>query len=395
MFFGCHFSEAGKYASTAQDSNCTSCGPGSYTNRRIGSTICSDCSPGTSSPGQVANCSVCVPGKYSGSRASECARCSEGTAQPLPAQSSCLACEAGKFGNASAHKDMTACESCPAGQSSSSRSGRCTSCSKGFHSLTNGTANCRACAGGRFASFEGTIECSFCPPGRQQPATGQPSCFPCEAGKHAAEAGALGCTTCAVGRASVAGAATCDRCAKGHFLAATEASGEAECQGCPENMNCAGALQMPRPEPGFWTDLATSRADPSYIAEVYQCPRDTCVRRQSQWSEESDDEVTLNARRLTRLLEEDEEGQGAYDLCWSLLVTNSSTDGDDSGASAAQGEECDPSRLQCRRGSSGPLCGGCADQFQYSTSLRRCVECSDSATWYEAFGIVSQKIRGW
>jgi hypothetical protein len=77
-------------------------------------------------------------------------------------------------------------------------------------------------------------------------------------------------------------------------------------------MNCAGDLQAPAPNKGYWVD----RSSYDYVDELYACSRKTC------------------------------KGSHSLSECW-----------DYSNKSAAQSHACNKDNVLCIAGSKGPICG--------------------------------------
>ena len=171
----------------------------------------------------------------------------------------------------------------------------------------------------------GATRCDDCLPGKYQSRAGAEICEGCPKATYAANTTSFGCNACPIGMNSAAGSSACDLATEGWFL---DPAKDGATEPCPENADCFGGRDMPRPRRHFWVD----RSDVTYAAFMYPCSRSSCVGASS----DGIDVNTVDARRLSAT---------AVVNCWSIDAYNSSSL-----------LVCDPDALQCSEGSTGPLC---------------------------------------
>jgi hypothetical protein len=123
-----------------------------------------------------------------------------------------------------------------------------------------------------------------------------------------------------------------------------------------------GDIYQPQPEQGYWIDRIAVYYDPTLMQEVYKCPRpEVCL---SQSIETNSSSTSSGDRRRLSV------SKGC-----ALLENYNATD-------------CAPT-LSCKKGSTGPLCGACEDNWRYSSSSKKCEKCGDVLNWVEAFLMMS------
>jgi transposase-like protein len=87
------------------------------------------------------------------------------------------------------------------------------------------------------------------------------------------------------------------------------------------------------------------RSSYDYVADVYQCPRETC------------------------------KGSTPTSKCWryDAYVNNTSISLDSGGA-----DDCSSSNYLCSKGAYGPLCGSCDLQYVYRGETKTCRKCDEA-----------------
>lgn len=355
----CVACEVGKYNPVAQTDFCTTCAAGSATGQWNGSSTCSSCDAGYYNNGS-AFCQECPIGTYSGTRADKCVDCSAGTYASTVSSPTCTSCDAGTYSLENSHN----CSKCGVGEYSLTRASGCTSCPLGTYNNDKGKASCVACSSGRYADETGMTECTKCAIGEYQGATSQSLCESCEAGKYVNKKGAAFCISCDTGYHSIEGDNDCTICEEGYYwgLLAGPTDRDARgnysgygCEACPDNCKCdagvnAGDRFQPRPVDGYWIDRTAVAKNPLFIRSVYKCARDTCT-------------VDIPAERR--------------------LSTTSDCDLFENYTS----KSCQSSDILCATGSTGPLCGACADGYTFSAALSRCSLCGGA--WLQVIIVLS------
>ena len=201
---------------------CTGCAVGKY-NGEAGSTYCSSCPVGSSSPAQstvLTNC-TCNAG-WSGHDGGPCNECVSGKYKTAPGPAACSDCGAGKYSGAVGATGDATCSNCAAGTYSVSVGATsdyvCSACSTNSASPA-GSPSVAACI--CIAGWSGADggRCEACTEGKFKAGTGSAACSDCEAGKHSSASGASAestCTACVAGKfKSVAGFGSCDDCPAG------------------------------------------------------------------------------------------------------------------------------------------------------------------------------------
>jgi hypothetical protein len=164
---------------------------------------------------------------------------------------------------------------------------------------------------------------------------------------------------------STPGADVCDLATADYFLDPANDFRTAE---CPENAECRGGLDMPRPQENFWVDRSEAR----FASSIYPCSRSSCTGATTKDDDDDDDgnnEGESGSRRLATF--------AAADGCWTIDAYNTSSR---SAEQAAEEEgPCDTDKLQCTAGSTGPLCGSCKDGYTFNSAQSQCVACESAS----------------
>ncbi len=237
---------------------CTGCAVGKY-NSAAGSTDCSSCPVGSSSPAQstvLTNC-TCNAG-WSGHNGGPCTECASGKYKTAPGPAACSDCGAGKYSGAVGATGDAACSNCAAGTYSGEVGAiavsACNPCPQNLVSPAGSTEKsaCRCGVNNYIVSVGATSDyvCSACPTNSASPA-GSPSvaaciciagwsgadggqCEACTEGKFKAGTGSAACSDCEAGKHSSASGAsaesTCTACVAGKFKSA---AGFGSCDDCP------------------------------------------------------------------------------------------------------------------------------------------------------------------
>ena len=401
------------------------CTPGKYASQ-VGTAQCDTCSPGKLSSADRSVCVDCTAGQYAW-RNIVCRDCELGRFAPQALTGECFLCEAGSVtekavgatqctgcasGMFSTAGSAVECSTCPAGTASGFKAEECTPCLAGFMAPLAASSQCTRCSAGTFSIGSGATACAPCGVGYHQPATAQSGCVACDQGSYAPDEGRLTCLSCPAAYDARSGSAACDRAAPGYYMhyqnptsaedndddgdeetgavaraaagsgdgdgsdggdgdSSTNVGGAFESKRCPTSANCAGGLQAPAPNEGFWVD----RTKYTFAAVVYKCHRNTCtgsLSNRSCWArsafpdaadytddDDDDDE------------EEEEEHAGEY-------------------VEDVDMEACVEHRLLCSTGATGPLCGSCKDTYIYRSESKDCGTCeAATAVTFIAFGVVA------
>ena len=159
---------------------------------------------------------------------------------------------------------------------------------------------------------------------------------------------------------SAPGADVCDLAAVGYFL---DPANEFAATVCPENADCRGGLEMPRPKLNFWVD----RSKAIYASSIYSCSRSSCI------GATIDDDDNNDGSGVRRRLAAAPEVQN----CWTIDAYNASSKS--AMQAAEEGGPCYEDTLQCTEGSTGPLCGSCLDGYTFNSALSQCVLCESAS----------------
>eukprot|EP00435_Cladocopium_sp_Y103_P014915 s647_g3.t1 len=204
---------------------------------------CSSCSPGRSSEPGGSSCFGCAAGTWA-AEGSECLPCPSGrwsSTVEATNLASCQQCDPGRFNQQIGASSINACEQCALGTwNNQLGASECANCTAGrFLSSVGATAveQCLACGTGR-ASTAGARTCEDCPPGRHAPDETSASCIECSAGSYSQEALSSSCVSCAAGR----------------FSSQPGASNGEACQDCiPGRFSLENSSQCEECEPGGWS----------------------------------------------------------------------------------------------------------------------------------------------
>ena len=143
---------------------------------------------------------------------------------------------------------------------------------------------------------------------------------------------------------------------------------------CPAKAVCDGKRQLPRPIEGYWVD----REQVAYASLVYRCRRATCKGA----SDDEENDNTNHGESATRTRRLSTSSNITSNITSSSSSSSSSVGGSSGGGcwsvDSHNATWCNADRLLCRRGSTGPLCGSCLDQFTFNSALSACVEVSKS-----------------
>jgi len=230
---------------------CTGCAVGKY-NSAAGSTDCSSCPVGSSSPAQstvLTNC-TCNAG-WSGHNGGPCTECASGKYKTAPGPAACsTACEPGKFSVQLGSSSNTTCLMCPAGKyvetSGNDKLADCVPCEAGKYSVVNGSSSrttCGRCPPGKYVETTGNNRCIDCGAGKYSGAvgaTGDAACSNCAAGTYSGEVGAIAvsaCNPCPQNLVSPAGSTekSACRCGVNNYIVSVGATSDYVCSACPTN----------------------------------------------------------------------------------------------------------------------------------------------------------------
>ena len=245
----------------------------------------------------------------------------------------CQICEAGKYGNEDGKDE---CKHCESGQSRSSKAldaSKCISCELGSTS-GDGAAECSGCDLGMYGSVEGT--CAVCPAGKYQDGKGTKECFDCPVDTHLADTGKSSkadCIACTEDRTTgiltgQTSKSSC-LCRRGEYY---RNEGD-ECISCPDGADCSSKNGI-------------------VLAEM--------IPKTSFWRAHSNSAVFLDCKRIYTGMDEKTMTLLASERCCPpgrcngttvtnrrLATTNSTWD----------------TNAQCEDGYSGPMCGGCQENY--------------------------------
>jgi hypothetical protein len=179
---------------------CTGCPSRTYKNT-IGSSNCSWCGPGSTSPVASTSSAACVlpvcdAGYTSLLVSPYCAACQPGTYKSDTGRAACLLCPTGQY----SVEGQSACTNCSVGTYYTTTCGNvcssgCTSCPVGTYGRATGTTVCASCEAGTYSATTGLSACTRCAVGTFQGSTNSTTCAPCGNGASSA-AGSTSNTQC-------------------------------------------------------------------------------------------------------------------------------------------------------------------------------------------------------
>ena len=160
---------------------CVLC-PRGTVNNQLNQTSCSACGQGQYTEGALGRqyCTNCPVGRYNdeqGLAANDCYPCQDGVYQNELGQTGCKNCEAGRAWTGSL---ATSCPECDFGQYTNSQR----------------QTSCKLCNAGQYQSGRGKTQCYDCGAGTYQPSRGSSSCTCCEGGATASYQDQTGQTDC-------------------------------------------------------------------------------------------------------------------------------------------------------------------------------------------------------
>ncbi len=256
--------EAGKFAMSSAMTNATTgclgeCPAGRYSKVAAGATsavFCSECAPGTyfDSTGAIGStqCRSCPVGTWSGSGSSVCTVCPSGKSSPEKSVSAdqCVICAVGGYYNSTTLS--------------------CILCEKGYYTITPGANKCSMCELGTYGDEVGLSYCKKCGVGTYSSLTPTDSCLQCRTGSYCSEIGMTAPTKCPVGRYSsrtgLSNEGQCYICSTGKFNNRTGSVSSIDCTICPPGRyGPQSGLQICTPCPGG-----------KYSAEVKQTSNSNC-----------------------------------------------------------------------------------------------------------------------
>jgi len=183
----------------------------------------------------------CDAGKYLPEGSTVCTECLPGTyADGLTSSAECSQCVAGKYSSENGATSISTCTPCDSTQVSVAGSEECTTCQNGKYKPTD-AVTCADCKIGHFCQGGQAILCnenSTMVPYDRTDAGEQTDCV-CNAGYTGLD-GAT-CTACEAGKYKIAtGDAACIHCLAGQYSTAVGATSNV-CQSCPSNSDAAEA----------------------------------------------------------------------------------------------------------------------------------------------------------
>ena len=294
----CYSCESGHVATSLGSTNCTRCGPGTFSDddptkctlcpvgkqqpfiserscelcdrgyaaSATGTHLCQKCTQGKTSAGYIdqinkrggTRCEFCPPGKKQAEDVgTNCTLCREGYAAPTNGAVSCQECTPGKTSTGYIDqinkKGGTRCALCPPGKGQAEDIGtNCTLCREGLAATNNGTGFCQKCTPGKISTGyidqinkKGATKCEFCPPGKGQAEDVGSGCVLCREGYAATNKGTGFCQKCGRGAISQGyldtvkkkGATKCTKCAAGEMQ---DGDVGTICKLCPEGTSTNG-----------------------------------------------------------------------------------------------------------------------------------------------------------
>jgi hypothetical protein len=317
----CTFCDPGKYSVGTGNSYCDECGSGKLSN--ADRTGCRDCEAGEYAKDST-ECISCESGKYAPQAlTNECLECGPGShTNRVTKATTCTVCDAGRYSHSNT---SLSCPTCMKGEYSSSGASNCTTCSSGSYADKEGSSSCTLCPSGRVAPSSHSTNCTNCDTGTYQGASGQSACIDCDIGKYAATSEATSCSNCELGKSSRLGSDDCRLAADGYYFISSSVYSRQASSVCEPHSTCLGGLKTPIPIEGYWVDHSSLE----FLGDIYKCSRSTCARGE----------------------------QGSS--CWNMSHFNSS----------------DCLNIQCKYGSTGPLCGSCMKGFVYKSTIDSCEKC--------------------
>lgn len=205
---------------------CIRCSSGTYQSKPNQST-CLPCPSGTQSNTRGTACIKCVPGTYASF--GTCISCTGATFQSKPGQSKCIPCSKGSQPN-NAH---TSCSSCsPGTYFDNAFSQTCQPCSGGSYQPRSGETTCIPCPKGKQSNTQRTA-CIACKPGSFFNTNTYPfRCTPCPGGSFQPASGKTSCRKCQNGWQSNSQRTACIQCKAGSYFESSSAFGRcATCAG--------------------------------------------------------------------------------------------------------------------------------------------------------------------
>jgi len=280
----CRLCVAGTYSTELGATSCKDCAPGKLSSGDR--SFCKDCSAGEYVNNGL-SCEKCTFGKYAPSAQQDaCLSCGAGSrTSNTTGSESCSICDAGSYSEGG----VDACTPCGVGHWSPSGQSACVACSKGTFAAQAGASSCTQCGAGTYGPSLGATGCVDCPAGYAESRTAQEACTECTIGRFAEATGSTGCEACPTGFSSAPGhTEACLTCADYYFDRddETETADCVECTGAFSGLDCTGAnagsdLSTITLRPGFWrvgieSTHILSCPDPSFCAGGSD-PEDYCA----------------------------------------------------------------------------------------------------------------------
>jgi hypothetical protein len=171
------------------------------------------------------------------------------------------------------------------------------------------------------------------------------------------------CDLCEYPYTSLEGNGECNLCVEGYYYY------KDECIECMEHATCLGGDFYPYPKKGYFMDRSKNK----FANHIYRCELDTCPGFKRKLSSPPQDASMVY----------DDDLSNELLSCWTSDNYDTTTT-----------DSCNSDMLQCAKGSFGPLCGSCQEEYTLYVADRKCIRCNSMKAIVPAVVLVFIFIMG-